>query len=63
MKEGKNVRRKENQSRSDLLPSSPSRLSNLLLGLCLCILALRVTYTESPTAQVLTTADLIRCTA
>jgi tetratricopeptide (TPR) repeat protein len=28
--------------------------SVLLLGLCLCVLALRVTYTESPTAQVLT---------
>ncbi len=27
--------------------------SVLLLGLCLCILALRVTYTESPTSQVL----------
>jgi len=29
--------------------------SVILLGLCLCILALRVTYTESPTAQMLTT--------
>lgn len=34
-------------------PSSVSRLpfSALLLALCLCILALRVTYTEAPTAQ------------
>ena len=37
--------------RSVLRPLS----SVLLLGLCLSILALRVTYTESPTAQMLTT--------
>jgi tetratricopeptide (TPR) repeat protein len=38
-------------------PSSVLRplWSVLLLGLCLCILALRVTYTESPTAQMITT--------
>lgn len=37
-------------------PSSVLRplLSILLPGLCLCVLALRVTYTESPTGQVLT---------
>ncbi len=37
------------------LPAVLRPLSSvLLLGLCLCILALRVTYTESPTSQVLT---------
>jgi len=51
--EGKNVRRKEGKKRCDLLTFSPSYLPVLALGLCLCILALRVTYTESPTAQVL----------
>jgi O-antigen ligase len=35
-----------------MLALQPS--SVILLGLCLCILALRVTYTESPIAQVLT---------
>jgi len=52
MREGKNVRRKEGDGKSDLPTFSPSHLPTLLLGLCLCILALRVTYTESPTAQV-----------
>ncbi len=32
-------------------PTAPSRFEHVLLGLCLCILALRVTYTESPTVQ------------
>jgi cytochrome c-type biogenesis protein CcmH/NrfG len=43
MKEGRNAGRKKGESRS--------YLPVLLLGLCLCILALRVSYTESPTAQ------------
>jgi len=54
MREGKKVGRKEGRRGSDLLAFSPSHLPTILLGLCLGILALRVTYTESPTAQMLT---------
>ncbi len=54
MTEGKKVRRKEGKRASDLLTVSPSHLPTVLLALCLSILALRVTYTESPTAQMLT---------
>ena len=43
-------RRRKAADRAVLRPLS----SVLLLGLCLSILALRVTYTESPTAQVMT---------
>jgi hypothetical protein len=54
MTEGKRVRRKEGKRGADLLAFLPSHLRILALGLCLCILALRVTYTESPTSQMLT---------
>ena len=46
-------KRRANAERAESKPVKI--LDTALLALCLCILALRVTYTESPTAQVFTT--------
>jgi len=53
-----NRRRKTEDRRQKAAPSAVRRLrsSVLLLGLCLCILALRITYTEAPAAQTTTMA-------